>query len=1177
MKLQLNTFAICGRQVLIFLIFLGVNEIANAQFLSGILPKYGAVVHQSNTTLSWNPLPGAATYNVILAQDPLFTQNVQSSGSITITNWTTPSLVFGDWYWKVEGTTIAGTIVGEIEKFTRFDPSAQSSLSLWLKADAGVSLDASNLVQTWTDQSPSALQFTQTTTSKRPEITASSFGGFPSLSFTAGTKFLSGGDVLDLGLNSRSFYVIGKMAATNQTFFSKTLAALAATRYGIIKDGASTAFICQTDAVTQNHVYSSLNSTNFGLYNAQINRGSGQVRLFLNGLSMGSNMTNSNYNWNSSYRFLIGAYNNATDNGELLPLNGNISEMIFIDTDDPIERIKTENYVKFKYHSFNAGADIYKTDYCSATIILPSGFSNILWSNGSTSQAISVTEPVLLTVQATDPLGFVWQDTILVTYPTIPSPLNTGICAGQANTWNADMGAGFTYLWSNGATTPSLNITTPGNYFVKVTDQLGCFKYSDTLNFTIDNYSQTATLGPDVNLCSGNFLSLQSGAGETISYEWNGETAAGQPASYQVNTSGIYSLESTNINGCVAQDTINVNIVGIAPVANFSVANVCDGFSAAFDDNSAPAGAAPIDGWQWSFGDNQTSNQQNPSHSYNLPGSYPVALFVSQGLCGAYFYDTIQVFENPTANFGYTGHCQGESIQFSNLSAAGSGAITNYYWDFGMPQTGAYNNSIIPIPNRIFDDPGSYNVEFTITDANGCKDSITQILVIDPTPQVELLVENSCQNQEANIINNTPTGNDLIYNWNFGDNTTSILSNPTKVYQLNGLYLITLSVGNQFGCTGIQSATITINPTPIASIDVGPSCVGSFGSITDVSSVLNGTIDSSLWVVNASDTLSGALASYLWNTSGQQGIELTTFSNAGCSASTSLFFDITDTLDVAFQIGSNIAAAGDPIAFKNNSIGSGVFLWNFGDGNFANEVNAEHTYGNNWIDSTFNVLLIGLNSAGCIDSAVQSLTILEPLVDISLDQLFLDEENGWYTVGVVVTNNGTSNVTSIPFSLETEKGALFNETFSGILYPTKDTIYVFNGKPPATGSVKDIEQAFICVNGIAYSITGLEETLLADNGICENLTDDPVALLPVYPNPAATVVNISLLVVEEANVGIDILDSRGRTVRTVLPFQSQQAGNYNYEVNIRGLSSGAYVIRMKTDDKTITEKLLIQQ
>jgi PKD repeat protein len=678
-------------------------------------------------------------------------------------------------------------------------------------------------------------------------------------------------------------------------------------------------------------------------------------------------------------------------------------------------------------------------------------------------------------------------------------------------------------------------------------------------------------------LCSGNLLTLQAEAGTTVSYEWNGSSASGQPSSYPVNNSGTYFLESTNINGCVAQDTINVNIVGVAPIANFNSVNVCDGFAAAFDDNSVPAGAAPIDGWQWDFGDNQTSNQQNPTHLYSTPGSYPVELYVSQGICGAYFYDTIEVYSNPIVNFGYTGHCQGETIQFSNSSVVGSAPITSYFWDFGMPQTGAYNNSIIPIPNRIFDNSGSYNVEFIITDANGCKDSLTQILVIDPTPQVELIVENSCQNQEANIVNATPTGNGLIYNWNFGDNSTSILSNPVKVYSLNGIYLVTLEVSNPFGCAGIQSESITINPEPTAIINVGPACVGSYGSLIDVSSVSTGNIESSVWIVNASDSLFGSPAEYLWSTSGQQQIELITFTDAGCSSSNSLFIDINDTLNAAFQIGSNIVAAGDPLDFNNVTQGEAVFLWNFGDGTFESELSPQHTYIDTYIDSTVSVLLVALNSAGCIDSSLQSLTVLEPLVDISLDQLFLDEEGGWYTVGVLITNNGTSNVVSVPFSLETEKGALFNETFSGLLYPSKDTIYVFNGKPPAISALEDVEQAFICVSGVAYSITGLKETLLADNGRCENLKNNPISLIPIAPNPASTEVNISVLVSEESNLGIDLLDAQGRLVSTVLPFQLVSSSTYNYLLNIRGLSSGSYFIRLKTDSESLIEKLLIQQ
>jgi PKD repeat protein len=904
-----------------------------------------------------------------------------------------------------------------------------------------------------------------------------------------------------------------------------------------------------------------------------------KVKFFKNSNALTTSTLNSIPNAlpNSTATLKIGKYGGIAtryyqgDIGEILIYNNELGAA---------DKYLVDTYLRFKYAPpVTLGPDtLMAANSVCTNIILKaqSVYQNYIWSTGATTSSITVSSPGTYWVTVTDFLGNVSSDSIVVFPPfTMNLPSSGALCENTSIVWAPSYPtAAFSYLWQNGSTSPSFTITQSGSYFVKITDGSGCFIKSDTLVVTIDNYSSTATLGPDANLCSGNVLALQTGAGTTVSYLWNGSSSPGQPSSYQVNNSGTYFVESTNINGCVAQDTINVTVVGVAPIANFSTANVCDGFAAAFDDNSVPAGAAPIDGWQWDFGDNQTSIQQNPIHLYSSPGTYPVELYVSQGICGAYFYDTIEVYSNPNVNFGYTGHCQGETIQFTNSSVAGSAPITNYYWDFGMPQSGAYNNSTIPIPNRIFDDSGSYNVEFIITDANGCKDSITQILVIDPTPQVELIVANSCQNQEANIVNATPSENGLIYNWNFGDNSSSILPNPVKVYPLYGIYLVTLEVSNAFGCTGIQSSSITINPEPTAIMDIGPACVGSFGSLTDVS---NGNIASSIWVVNATDSLFGSPSEYLWSNSGQQQIELTTFTDAGCSSTSSVFIDIIDTLDAAFLIGSNIVAAGDPLDFNNITQGEAVFLWNFGDGTLVSEFSTQHTYSNSYVDSTVNVMLIALNNSGCIDSAIQSLTVLEPLVDISLDQLFLDEESGWYTVGVLITNNGTSNVVSIPFSLETEKGALFNETFSGLLYPTKDTIYVFNGKPPAISAIEDVEQAFVCVSGIANSITGLTETLLSDNGICENLKDYSVSLIPLSPNPASSEVNVSILVSEDSNLSIDLLDAQGRLISTILPFQLLSSGTYNYLLNIRELSSGSYFIRLKTENENLMEKLLIQQ
>ena len=60
----------------------------------------------------------------------------------------------------------------------------------------------------------------------------------------------------------------------------------------------------------------------------------------------------------------------------------------------------------------------------------------------------------------------------LPSQPTITAGGPTTFCAGGSVTLNSS--AGTSYLWSNGATTQSINVTTSGNYTVQVTNAAGC-------------------------------------------------------------------------------------------------------------------------------------------------------------------------------------------------------------------------------------------------------------------------------------------------------------------------------------------------------------------------------------------------------------------------------------------------------------------------------------------------------------------------------------------------------------------------------------------------------------------------------------------------------------------------------------------------------------------------------
>ena len=80
--------------------------------------------------------------------------------------------------------------------------------------------------------------------------------------------------------------------------------------------------------------------------------------------------------------------------------------------------------------------------------------------------------------------------------------------------------------------------------------------------------------------------------------------------------------------------------------------------------------------------------------------------------------------------------------------------------------------------------------------------------------------------------------------------------------------------------------------------------------------------------------------------------------------------------------------------------------------------------------------------------------------------------------------------------------------------------------------------------------------------------------MSIYPNPANTLCNIQYSLAESANVYFVITDVTGRIV-----FSNSKAkllsGTYQFAINTTELANGMYYIEMKTDETTITNKLLI--
>ena len=432
------------------------------------------------------------------------------------------------------------------------------------------------------------------------------------------------------------------------------------------------------------------------------------------------------------------------------------------------------------------------TTFCDGdnVVLTATAGASYIWSNGDTTQAITVTNSGTYSVTVTTAEGCVGTTgNVQVTVNPLPVPVISVVgpsefCEGESTTLTT--GSFNSYLWSTGATTQSIVVATGGNYTVTVTDGNGCVGTSAAQAITVNPLpTPTITADGPTTFCEGDNVVLTSSAAS--SYLWStGQTAQ----SITVTTTGSYSVTVTDANGCMNDsDPVDVTVN-----ANPTPTITPDGPTQFCDGDSVVLSASAAASYLWNTGETTQSIAVVGSGTFN------VTVVDTNGCTGTSANITVTVFNNPVPTItqsGPTTFCEGDSVV---LTASGA---TSYLWS-----TGATTQAITVVVS------GTYDV--SVTDGNGCEGTSNGITItVNPLPTPTITADGPIQFCDGGDVNLT-VSDGATFLWNTGASTQTINVSNTGSYWAD--------VTDSNGCSA-NSDTVNVvvddNPIPTITAD-GP-------------------------------------------------------------------------------------------------------------------------------------------------------------------------------------------------------------------------------------------------------------------------------------------------------------------------------------------------------------------
>ncbi|MEO7523521.1 MAG: PKD domain-containing protein, partial [Ferruginibacter sp.] len=486
-----------------------------------------------------------------------------------------------------------------------------------------------------------------------------------------------------------------------------------------------------------------------------------------------------------------------------------------------------------------------------ADLSAPPGFQTYNWWNQDYSAIIGNGQHVTLNpapannstiwLEMVPFSDFGCRDSMPVTFQSTFTPHfdvseTTGICAPHLFTFYNDNIPATSASWNFGdgqtanGDTISHTYTSPGTYIVTLTVTLasGCTgTYQDTVtvlqpsgsfNYVGTNACNSATIQFNATTSNTDSLVYNFGDGNIITSNLSDIAHTYSAAGIYVATLTLMSNQGCNIL-LPGTDTIKVEI--LQPQFSTLEHRSCGNTVVDFKDISQSYFG--ITGYSWNFGDGSTGYGSTISHTYTASGSYTIQLVIT-GVSGCLDSIirpiTVVVNNGPAASIaGPVTVCTNVPVAFIGTTQP-AGAGNSLEWSSSNGAMSSANNNY----SLSFAQTGIYTIQLIATSINGCADTATHQITIEPVPSVNLPGPiQVCSGVQVIPAAFTGSLSGIMYAWSNDDPSIGLAANGTGnlPFFTSSNLNVTTTVANITvvpslnGCTGnVRTFTISVLPLP---------------------------------------------------------------------------------------------------------------------------------------------------------------------------------------------------------------------------------------------------------------------------------------------------------------------------------------------------------------------------